>query len=246
MENNVKNVTRLKSFELSCHNCRQFHLCVANGGLGDAGLDGLVRRGKTVPRGTVVFRQGEPLRSLHIIRSGAVKCSVSVSDGTEQITGFHFSGDVLGLDSLGTGTCGSRATALESTSFCELSICELDDTLYKKLVALCAKELREDHRLLMMVGQKGVDARLAMFLLDISNSMQERGFSPSNYQLAMTRYDIANLLGVTPETISRTLSRFEEGGVLKVDRKSVLINDFVGLERLAYSDRLGQLAAGHC
>lgn len=239
-----QNVVRLTPTQIDCNKCQQNHLCLPKG-LDPTEMDEfstIVKHSRIMPRGSHIFRQGDRLRSLYLVRSGMAKCYVSAPDGTEQIVGFRLPGDMLGLDALGDEIHTSSAVTLDSTSLCELSfsqyekLCGTQVGLWKQISARFGKELSHDHELLMLIGQKSVEERLAIFLLKLSQRMAERGFSATEYNLSMTRYDIANFLGVTAETISRTFSRFEKIGLLKIERKKIRIKDLFRLRDLAFGD----------
>ena len=93
----------LSPVQIACKNCRQCHLCLIGGldAIEMEQLNGIVKHNGILSRGDHVFRQGDKLRSLYVVRSGMVKVYVSTADGTEQTVGFHLPGDVLGLDALG-------------------------------------------------------------------------------------------------------------------------------------------------
>lgn len=86
-----------------------------------------------------------------------------------------------------------------------------------------AKILADKHELLLVMGQKKAEERIAIFLLDVSARMKARGFSETEFNLSMSRRDLANYLGVAPATLSRILTHFEQEGLLKANRKHIRI-----------------------
>ena len=76
------------------------------------------------------------------------------------------------------------------------------------------------------------DARLASVLLTLSHRFQERGYSASEFYLSMSRSDIANMLGLAVETVSRLFTQFQEQGILHVDRKHITLLDHHKLAEL--------------
>ena len=91
-----------------------------------------------------------------------------------------------------------------------------------------------DHEgLLLILGQKTADQRMAAFLLHISRQQHNLGLSPVDIHLPMSRADIASYLALAVETVSRVLTRLQEGNVLDVQRNQVRILDLDKLATLA-------------
>jgi CRP/FNR family transcriptional regulator len=67
----------------------------------------------------------------------------------------------------------------------------------------------------------------------MSKRLSKRGLSPIDFYLSMSRHEIGNYLGLAVETVSRLFTRFQEEGLLKVDRKHVQVLDLMHLEALA-------------
>ena len=99
-----------------------------------------------------------------------------------------------------------------------------------------SREILEDQDLMIWLGKKTAEERLASLLLRISKRFSDRNFSAREFNLSMSRTDIANYLGLAVETVSRLFSRFQTDGLLRVDRKHVVIEDMAGLQRMANHD----------
>ena len=82
-------------------------------------------------------------------------------------------------------------------------------------------------------GQKGVEQKLAVFLLAISQRMKARGFSETEFNLSMSRSDIANFLGVAAETVSREFTQLQKEGIIQVDRRRVQLESLESLKSIA-------------
>jgi CRP/FNR family transcriptional regulator len=82
-------------------------------------------------------------------------------------------------------------------------------------------------------GDLSADQRIALFLLSLSERFSRRGYSETEFILAMSRRDIASYLRLATETVSRVLARFQKADVLRVDRKQVRIRDIEELRRLS-------------
>ncbi len=232
---------QLHEIRRACSSCSLRELCLPYGISAEemARLDQIVMRRRPVSRQAVLFHQGEPMSSIYAVRSGSVKSTTLATDGGEQITGFHLPGELIGLDAIATGTHGCTVTALETSSVCELPFDQLDTLsgqipgLRRQLLRLTAREIRQDQRALLMLGQKNAEQRLATLLLNLSARLQQRGLSATQFRLSMPRGDIANYLGLAVETVSRLLARFQEQGLLQVAGREVTLLAPTRLQLLA-------------
>ena len=232
-----ENVIDLAEIKVACQDCSLFQLCLPVGI--DARdlelLDSIIKRRRQVKRGEHLFHIGASLQSIYAVRSGSIKTYTPTEDGHEQVTGFHLPGELLGLDAINTEFHPCAAKALETTSICEIPFDRLEALstripgLQHQLLRIMSKEILHDQSLLMLLGKKSAEERLAALLLSLSNRYHARGFSPTEFNLSMSRNDIGNYLGLAVETVSRLFTRFQSDGVLTVQRKYIHILD---LERL--------------
>lgn len=213
------------------------HVCLPCG-LAPEGLErlrGVHPRPSPVEHGDHLFRPGDPVRAIYAVKSGSVKAYKPMADGNEQIVGFHFPGELIGLDGLATNRHTCAAAALETSAICEFPVAELHGMCHsyppvrKQLNRLLGGHLTHLRNVLLLVGRKSAEGRLAGFLLDLSGRLRARGYSPYQFYLSMSRLDIANYLGLAVETVSRVFSRFQDEGLLSVQLRHVTIHD---LERL--------------
>ena len=239
MANLDSGVVRLSDIKVACANCSLHELCLPLG-LKEEDLDsleGIIER-HTLQRGKHLYRQGEPFSAIYAIRTGSVKTYTLNTDGSEQVTGFHLPGELVGLDAISLGTHPSSAKALESTSYCELPFERLEElsaqlpSLQRQLLRLMSKEIREDENLAILLGNSTAEQRLATLLLSLSQRFHNRGYSATEFNLSMSRTDIGNYLGLAVETISRLFTRMQENGVLGVNGKLVQIRDLDALKAL--------------
>jgi CRP/FNR family transcriptional regulator len=185
-------------------------------------LDNIIERKKPIQKGQTLFKAGDELKSLYAIRSGTIKSYTITEQGDEQITGFHLAGDLVGFDAIGTGHHPSFAQALETSMVCEIPFETLDDlsgkmpNLRQQMMRLMSGEIKGDQDMILLLSKKNAEERLAAFIYNLSRRFAERGFSPREFRLTMTRGDIGNYLGLTVETISRLLGRFQKSGMLAV------------------------------
>ena len=207
-------------------------------------LDSIVERGKPLQKGQYVFRENQPFNSIFAVRSGALKVFSSTSDGREQITGFYFPGEILGLDGISNNRYESSAKALETAAICEIPFDRLGDlsaqvpSLQMQFFKLMSREIGSDQQLITLLSKHTADERLSTFLLSISARNARRGLSATRFRLPMSRLDIGNYLGLTVETVSRSIGRLQKQEIIEVSNKDIHIFDLSTLETVAHSKLL--------
>ena len=236
-----KNEPSVLPHKVACGDCTLFQLCLPVGMDPPdlARLEGIIQRRRPLQRGEFVFRMGEGFHSIYAVRSGSVKTFVLTEDGREQVTGFHLPGELLGLDAISGEVHPCTARALETASLCEIPFDQLETlwavipALPRQLMRVMGKEILHDQTLLMLMSKKNAEERLAAYLLNLSMRFGRRGYSLRDYNLSMSRSDIGNYLGLAVETVSRIFTRFQDEGVLSVQRKHVQLLDLERLKALA-------------
>lgn len=226
---------------IHCQDCSISQLCIPftlNDNELDQ-LDDIIERKKPVQKGQEIFKAGDDLKALYAIRSGTIKSYTITEQGDEQITAFHLAGDLIGFDAINEDLHPSFAQALETSMVCEIPYETLDDLagkmpkLRQQIMRLMSHEIKGDQEMILLLSKKNAEERLAAFLYNLSSRFSARGFSPREFRLTMTRGDIGNYLGLTVETISRLLGRFQKADILAVKGKYITINDHDELKRLA-------------
>lgn len=217
----------------SCSDCRLASLCLPIAL--EAGeirqLDQLVQRRLVLQRGDPVYSEDAPFTSVYAVRSGSVKAYRIVGNDREQVTGFYFPGEILGMDGISKNRHVSSAVALETTSICEIPFERLGElstrlpSLQRHFFQLMSQEITEDQQLITLLGKSSAEQRVATLLLSIAARNARRRLSATQFRLPMSRTDIGNYLGLTLETVSRIFSRFQKLGLLAVDGKEVHILD---------------------
>lgn len=234
-------IINFKSVKVSCSQCSLASLCLPRG-LNNEELESLtsiVKRERPLVKGEPLFELGQPFKSLYAIRTGSVKVYLPTNEGDEQIVGFHMPGELLGFDGMGHDVHCCSAVALESSSICELPYSRLHDlshelpSLTDHFMTLMSHEIADEHAMMLMLAKKSAEARMATFLLSLSARFSKRGFSAKQFNLTMSRHDIANYLGLAVETVSRIMTHMQEEGLIDVDRRFVSIVDMPGLRSLA-------------
>ncbi|MEG3753967.1 FNR family transcription factor [Psychromonas arctica] len=228
---------------IHCQDCSISQLCIPYS-LNETELerlDTIIERKKPIQKGNEIFKAGEPMKCLYAIRSGTLKSYTITEQGDEQITGFHLAGDLVGFDGISSGHHPSFAQALETAMICEIPYDTLDSLstsmpkLRQQILRLMSNEIVDDQSMILLLSKKNAEERLASFINNLSVRYAARGFSPKEFRLSMTRGDIGNYLGLTVETISRLLGRFQKSGMIAVKGKYITVLDNTQLAELAAS-----------
>jgi CRP/FNR family transcriptional regulator len=181
---------------------------------------------------------GQPFDTLYIVHSGFLKTVLIDEFGNEQVLSFPMKGDLFGVDGIHTRRYASEAVALSN--------CDLILLPFKKFTALgrahpelehamysvMSRELVREQAMVSMLGALSAEARVARFLVSLAERFGEMGYSSKVFNLRMTRHEIGSYLGLTLETVSRTLSAFNEIGLISVDQRSICIKDPEALRTL--------------
>lgn len=202
-------------------------------------LDNIIERKKPIQKSQVLFKAGDSLNSIYAIRSGTIKSYTISESGEEQITSFHLPGDLVGFDAITQMQHPSFAQALETAMVCEIPYDILDDLagkmpkLRQQILRLMSNEIKSDQEMILLLSKMSAEEKLAAFLHNLSQRYAARGFSAREFRLTMTRGDIGNYLGLTIETISRLLGRFQKSGMITVQGKYITINQMDVLADMA-------------
>lgn len=231
------NVIELRT---ACSRCNLRELCLPLGleATEFDQLDRLIQRRRKVKRGDILYATGEAFGSLFAVRTGFFKTCVLHQDGREQVTGFHMTGELMGMDAISSEIHSCDAIALEDSEVCEIPFNRLEDisrqvpALQRHFHKLMSREIVRDHGVMLLLGSMKAEERLAAFLLNLSQRFSARGYSPSEFILRMTREEIGSYMGLKLETVSRILSRFQQDGLISVQQKLIRITDTSGLKTL--------------
>jgi CRP/FNR family nitrogen fixation transcriptional regulator len=187
----------------------------------------------TFGRNAEIYGEGAPAAYLYKVVSGAVRTYRVLADGRRQIQAFHATGDVFGfeLESEHTDSAeaivDSRIVLIRRSAVAALAA--RDGGVASELWALTARELRrvQNHAMLLV---KTARERVVSFLLE----MAERGPTGEPVTLPMSRQDIADYLGLTIETVSRTLTSLESVGAIALpNSRRIVLRDRSALRRLS-------------
>jgi CRP/FNR family nitrogen fixation transcriptional regulator len=180
-----------------------------------------------------IYGEGEPADYLYKIMTGVVRICKVLADGRRQVGGFYLRGDTFGLE-----TGAEHAYSADAITECRVLVArhstliaraKTDHEVAFQLLVLTGRELRrlQDHVLLLI---KNAPERVAAFLL----ALAERSSTGNSIELPMSRQDIADHLGLTIETVSRTLSYLESLQAIELlSARRVLLRNRCALVRLS-------------
>ena len=233
----------IEELEINCQHCTLTDLCLPRGMDQDdlTKLDDIVARKPPYHRGDHLFRPGHRSHALYAVRSGSLKSYCITEDGEEQVLGFILPGELTGMDGLSGGSYASASVALETSSVCELPfdqlnrLCNQLPGMHEQIMRIVGNEITADQHMLMLLGKRNAEERLASFILSLSSRYKKRGLSADEFNLPMSRQDIGNYLGLAIETVSRLFARFQDEGILAVDRKLVTIRKQASLDSMVDS-----------
>lgn len=167
----------------------------------------------------VLFNEGDKAGHVFTLVQGTAKLTRLMADGREQVLGFRFAGDVIGYT--GADRYPFSAQLLTSAQLCRIERKRLDGLLRRypaierRLLDLCVQELAATQEQLVTVGRRTAEARVAAFLLSLAEAGRRRHQVGAVLDMPMTRGDIADFLGLTLETVSRTLTAFRRRGWIR-------------------------------
>jgi CRP-like cAMP-binding protein len=185
------------------------------------------------PRNAEIFGEDEPSDYLYKVVSGAVRTYKLLDDGRRQIGGFYLPGDIFGLEAGAahrfTAEAISDSTILVVKRSALVSLAARQIDLAQELWALTARELAHVQNLMLTLGRKTAQERVASFLLEMAG----RSLNHEAVELPMSRQDIADYLGLTIETVSRTLTQLENAATIALpSSRRVILRNPAALRRL--------------
>lgn len=195
-----------------------------------------IGRVRGLRRGEVLSWEDDEIYDVGNVRDGALKLTASLRDGREQILGVAWPGSFVG--ELFADQWAYRATALAATTVCVFRRTDLNilaasrPAVATSLLRRLSNDLDAARRSILFLGRKTAEERVASLLIDMRRSMpcDATGATP----MSLNRQQMADLLGLTIETVSRKIRRFERAGIiLLVETRLFRVLDDVSLVRLA-------------
>ncbi|MBA1147935.1 helix-turn-helix domain-containing protein [Ectothiorhodospiraceae bacterium WFHF3C12] len=227
------------TFGSECADCAFRQVCLP-AGLAGANLErfgAIVQHPRLIQKRVSLQTPGAAPEYAFAIRAGSIKTHITNEAGEDQVTGVWMAGEVVGLENLG-GTTQSGYQTERHTLLCRIPL--------RRLVALSAEMPALQHQMLRLLSQEIVqteihqraiagmraEKRLAFMLLDIAARNLRNGGSESHFELPIRHGELANLLGLAHETLSRVFSQLTGQGLLECEGREVRLRDITGLERM--------------
>lgn len=182
------------------------------------------------PTDSYICHQGAPRKNLFFVKSGSIKNVYTNELGDQQIIDFRYAGEFIELMSLEHSTHSSTAVTLEKSLICVFSMRFIManrriNGFLENIQKRSETEIRHHHEALLSNNRHSANKRLGIFLLDIIERQSLNYDNSAMFQLAMSRTDMANYLGLAPETVSRTFSHYVKQGLITVRKKNIAIKD---------------------
>ncbi len=227
--------------QVACSQCGLGKLCLPRALDSEATeqFEYIVNKSRSIQPGEHIFRAGDELNCIAAVRAGCFKSYLIDKDGEEQVLGFYLPGEIIGFDAIHGKTHNANVVALDTSSVCGLRFDSLTEMarqlpeLQEELFRVMSFQIAE---LEANAADLSAEERVARLLCSLSVRFQKRGYSQTEFNLSMSRRDIASNLRLATETTSRVLARFQSAGIIKVNRKKVSILEFEKLRKLARRD----------
>ena len=187
----------------------------------------------TYPAGTEIFGESEPATYVYQVKVGAVRSYKLLSDGRRQIGAFHLPGDIFGLENTEKHRFTAEAVVETTVRIIKRRslerVAEDDAVVAGNLLSMTTSNLRHAENHILLLGRKTATEKVAAFLAEMDDRLTSDGIM----RLPMTRRDIADYLGLTIETVSRSLTELRTAGVLTFLGKTQREISLVDRRRLA-------------
>jgi CRP/FNR family transcriptional regulator, nitrogen fixation regulation protein len=184
-------------------------------------------------RDVEIYGEGEPAEYLYNVMSGTVRSCKLLDDGRRQVTAFHMPGEIFGLEVGDTHSFSAEAIADSSIIVVKrnaiLALAARDVDIANQLWTLTARELQRVQDHMLILGCMGAKEKVAAFLLELA----KRCSDSNEIKLSMSRQDIADYLGLTIETVSRSMTQLENDATIMLPAsRRVILRDRAALKRL--------------
>ena len=214
-------------------------ICRGLEGKATARIAEITSRRTLAPR-QLAFCEGDPADNVYELVRGMLKLFMLLPDGRRQVTGFLSPGHLLGLANYERYLYS--AEAVTEVVLCRYPRAQFDRLIdevpgfARRLLAATCDELRAAQDQMLLLGRMGAAEKVASFLLAMAERRQSEEDDDDEILVPMARNDIADYLGLTTETVSRTLTQLKREGVISLSTPSHIV--------LRDRERLSQLSEG--
>ncbi|MCP3944242.1 MAG: Crp/Fnr family transcriptional regulator [Desulfobacteraceae bacterium] len=203
----------------------------------------------TFKKGRFIFQEGDLGNGIYIVNTGKIKVFKLSFEGKEQILHIYGPGHTFGEVPVFEGkNFPASSMAIEDSSILFLPrdkfvhLITTTPALSMNMLADLSKRLRAFSIQIENLSLKEVPARLAAYILTLGTEQDSDRKASRNKNLMVTlptsKAQLANLIGTTPETISRIFKKMADARLIEVKKKDIIISDMEGLTELSESGRL--------
>jgi CRP/FNR family transcriptional regulator len=222
----------------ACRVCSLYELCWPIGLSPEElkALQSIIRRSTQLSTGSYLFRTGDRFTAIYALRSGSAKSFSVDAGGRELVHGFHLQGELLGFDAVWPDRHRCNAIVLEPCMVCAVPYADIErlGKSFPQLVSHVVKLMSRQFAGQMTQGEGySASQRLAAFLLNIHERLRRAGHIEYEFTLPMSREDIASYISISPETLSRLLTKFKRRRLIGVDRRRIRLLDPQRLDLIA-------------
>lgn len=202
-------------------------------------LDAVVSRRVSVKKGEVLTDPSMSFEAVFSVKSGAFKTLQQVPGQRTKIIGFHFPGELVGLEAIDARRHHYTVEALVNSSVCELhmgkvgELAERSGEFQQEMILAMSRRILHDQQMQALLGVQSAERRIAAFLYSVATRMNAGHGPATEFRLPMLREDVGNYLGLAVETVSRMLSQFSQRGIASLQGRNVTISDLPALREMA-------------
>jgi CRP/FNR family transcriptional regulator len=202
---------------------------------------GILQRRQPVGKGERLFSINQPFSAVYAVKSGSFKATIPDLNSQERVIGFYLPGDLIGAEGMANRYHTYSVRALEASSVCLLDIARLQQTgrsteaIQHALIEMLGHEVALNHSVTVSLIRQNAEQRLAAFILSLAIRSSIRGLGNNRLYLCMSRSDMASYLGLARETVSRLLTRFQNNGMIRLRKQSLMLLSRDKLQQVATS-----------
>lgn len=199
-------------------------------------LERIVEHPEALASGSQLFRFGDPLRAIYVVRDGAFKTYRTDTWGRERVLGFSLAGELVGVDGIYPRRHVSHAMALQESLVCALPYTALaermeqSEGLRRQIFRLVSRDTGHSFA---MTRDTTADQRVARFLLDLSQRHQRQNRSATHLDLPMSRQDMSNYLRLNADMVGRVFERLVARDMLVLGEGKVELLDLENIAAVA-------------
>ena len=200
----------------------------------------LLQDHRTTPARKVICRADEPLVGIPVICDGWAARVVHLPNGRRQILSFLLPGDFVSLFAMFTDAFDYYVEAITPVSYCHYNRAYIDAKLatqpnvFRALAAALLDEKKQADQLVIDLGRRPAEARVARLILSLRERLDARGLvTGPTFAFPLRQQHIADAVGLTPVYVNAVFAAFRRGGLMEIADRSATIADVAGLERIA-------------